>query len=193
MTEFLADVGLWMGSLGGWAYMAAPLVMAAVAVFPIPAEAPAMVNGALFGPLVGTLITWLGAFMGAWISFELARRFGRPLAERLVPARALAKSDRMVGQVGWLGLLGLRLVPFVAFTALNWGAGLTAMSRPRFLWTTALGIIPGALLFTVSGSRLPILLERAPNLAGVLAAVAATGWLIWWMLRRRASNRSPTA
>lgn len=191
MTELLADVGVWMGNLGGWAYVAAPLVMAVVAVFPIPAEAPAMANGALFGPWVGTLITWLGAFLGAWLSFELARRFGRPLAERLVPAKALAKSDRMVGQVGWAGLLGLRLLPFVAFTALNWGAGLTAMPRSRFLWTTALGIIPGALLFTASGSGLPLLLERAPEFAGVLFVAAVGVWASIWLIRRRTEGPGP--
>lgn len=190
MTELLADVGVWLGELGGWAYVAAPLVMAVVAIFPIPAEAPAMANGMLFGPWMGTLLTWIGAFLGAWASFELARRFGRPVAERIVPEPALARSDRMVGQIGWAGLLGLRLVPFVAFTALNWGAGLTAMPRARFLWTTGLGIIPGALLFSASGSGLPVLLDRAPRVAGVLFVALVGIWATVRVLRRRSRSGS---
>ena len=187
MTELLAGVGTWMGDLGIWAYLVAPLVMAVVAVLPVPAEAPAMINGALFGPWLGSLLTWLGALAGAWLSFELARRFGRPLAERVVPERALARTDRMVGHLGWAGMLGLRLVPFVAFTALNWGAGLTEMPRGRFLWTTALGILPGTLLFTASGSGLPLLLERAPTVAGPMFAGVLGLWIAytWWRHRRR--------
>ncbi len=123
-----------------------------------------MVNGMLFGPLLGTTLTFVGALMGAQASFELARWLGRPLAERLVSPRALAGADRAVGKAGWGGLLVARLIPLIAFTALNWGAGLTAVPRWRFFWTTAVGILPGAVLFTAFGSTLPSLLRESPLL-----------------------------
>ena len=132
MEQLFYDIGDWLRSVGPWAYVVAPLVMAAVAVLPIPAEAPAMVNGAIFGPPIGILLTWTGAMLGAVVSFELSRRLGRPVAERFARPAALAKVDRLVLDAGWGGLLIARFMPLIAFTVLNWGAGLTPVGRWRF-------------------------------------------------------------
>ncbi len=191
MDTFFTDTQLWLEGAGTWALVVAPLIMAAVAILPIPAEAPAMMNGLLFGPLVGTLISWSGAMLGAWISFELARILGRPLAERMAGPARLARVDAVAEDTGWWGLLVARFVPLVSFTALNWGAGLCAVPRWRFFWTTAVGIVPGAIVFTASGTALAVLLERVPS-AGrwllLLALVVTVAWL--W---RRTARAEPVA
>lgn len=189
MQEFFYDIGAWLETIGGWAYVIAPLIMAGVAILPIPAEAPAMLNGMLFGPLGGTAITWSGAMLGAVISFELGRWIGRPAVERIVRPAGLARADRLVGDAGWWGLLLARFIPVIAFTALNWGAGLMRVDRWTFLWTTAIGIIPGALVFTASGWGLAALLDRLPWVStGILALII--GWLI---LRGRRHQELPDA
>lgn len=190
MEQFFYDIGAWLDALGGWAYLIAPLIMAGVAILPIPAEAPAMVNGMLFGPIVGAGITWVGAMGGAMASFEIARALGRPAAERILRPAALEKADRVVMRAGWGGLLLARFMPLVAFTALNWGAGLTPIRRWRFFWTTAIGILPGAIVFTASGWGLTALLERLPWVAlGVAALLLA--WAFWRGHRRaRALERA---
>lgn len=190
MDTFFTDVQLWLETVGVWAYVAAPAIMAVVSILPIPAEAPAMMNGMLFGPTAGTAITWVGAMIGAWISFELARVLGRPLAERLIAPRALDKADAVAHGAGWWGLLGARLVPLIAFTALNWGAGLCSVPRWRFLWTTAVGILPGAIVFTASGTGLAMLLERFPT-AGRWLLLAVLVAAVWWVVRRRSPPRLP--
>jgi uncharacterized membrane protein YdjX (TVP38/TMEM64 family) len=177
---------------GGWIYVVAPLLMIVVAILPIPAEFPAMLNGIVFGALVGTTISWLGAIVGAWISFELARRFGRPLTERLTKPTVLERADRLVDSAGWPGLLTLRLIPAVAFTAINWGAGLTTVPRWTFLWTTVVGILPGAIVFTASGTGMAALFRANPG-AAVGLVVACVG-VIWWTTvryRRGAADSAP--
>ncbi len=149
-------------------------LMAGVAVLPIPAEIPAAMNGMLFGPAGGIAVTWTGAMAGAYVSFELSRRYGRPLVERVLPSRYVGSVDVAVRAVSWPGLLVARLIPVVAFTALNWGLGLTLCRRRTFLWTTALGIIPGTVLFVYSGEGLARLYARQPALAVALAAMALT-------------------
>ena len=171
MEALVYEFGTWLESIGSWAYFLAPLAMTFVAILPIPAELPAVLNGMLFGPVLGTLFTWGGALAGAQISFELARRLGRPLAERFVPGTSLEKADRIVLESDWWGLLLPRFIPLVAFTALNWGAGLTPVPRSRFFWTTAVGIFPGAAVFTASGAGLPFLLERFPAATWVIAGL----------------------
>ncbi len=176
---------------GAWSFVLAALLMIVVAILPIPAEFPAMLNGMIFGPLIGTTITWLGAIVGAWISFELARRFGRPLTERFVKSTLLERTDRVVDSAGWPGLLTLRLIPAVAFTALNWGAGLTTVPRWTFLWTTTLGILPGAIVFTVSGTGVAALFRANPLAAVGLGSVVllVVGWTVVCWRRRKAVER----
>ncbi len=171
MEALVYEFGTWLESIGVWAYVLAPLAMAFVAILPIPAEFPAVLNGMMCGPVLGTLFTWGGALVGAQISFELARRLGRPLAERFVPEKSLEKADQLVLEADWWGLLLPRFIPVIAFTALNWGTGLTPVPRGRFFWTTAVGIFPGALVFTASGAGLPFLLERFPTATWVIAGL----------------------
>jgi uncharacterized membrane protein YdjX (TVP38/TMEM64 family) len=123
-------------------------------------------------------------------SFEIARALGRPAAEKILRPTALEKADRMVMRAGWGGLLLARFMPLIAFTALNWGAGLTPVRRWRFFWTTAIGIVPGAIVFTASGWGLTALLQRLPWVAlGVAALLLA--WFFWRSHRRARSVESP--
>ncbi len=182
MFEALAH---WIEGSGSLVYVLAPLFTLIVAILPIPAEIPALLNGMVFGPVWGTLVTWLFALTGAQISFELARRFGRPLGERLVPLRLLQQADRTMQSAGWPVLLTLRFLPTVAFTAVNWAAGLTMVSRRTFVWTTALGILPGAIVFTLTGTGLGAVLRSSSVqrlgpwswIAAGLLMVALTLWL----------------
>jgi uncharacterized membrane protein YdjX (TVP38/TMEM64 family) len=190
MTELVQAIGYWVHDLGAWGYPLAVALMAAVAVLPIPAEIPAVMNGMLFGPVVGSLITWTGAVIGAQLSFELSRRFGRPLVERLLPNSALARVDGAVRAGSWPALLVARLIPAIAFTALNWGIGLTLCRRRTFFWTTAVGIVPGTILFVSSGEGLARLYARHPILAVALVVLAvATMFLVAWY--RRAKVNTP--
>jgi uncharacterized membrane protein YdjX (TVP38/TMEM64 family) len=179
------NIEVWMAGLGVWALVAAPLVMVVVSILPIPAEAAALANGMLFGPLLGTAITWVGAMLGAWISYEIARSGGRSLAGRCASDEALGRVDAAAASAGWWGLLILRFVPLVAFTALNWGSGLCGVPRGRFLWTTALGITPGVIFFTSSGAGLGALWRRSPLITVTVVTVLLVISVLWAVRRRK--------
>lgn len=178
---------------GPFVYALAPLFMVAVAILPFPAEVPAMLNGMVFGPVVGATVTWSGGLVGAIVSFEIARRFGRPAAERFVPPGALARADRLVRATGWPGLLTARLIPAIAFTALNWGLGLCACRRVTFVWTTAVGILPGAIVFTVSGTGLGALYRAHPTAAMMLGALLALALVLTGIRYWRGGTRPEPA
>jgi uncharacterized membrane protein YdjX (TVP38/TMEM64 family) len=188
MGELAHAIEVFIKTSGPWAYVLAYGYTIAVAIVPFPAEFPAMLNGMLFGPVVGTVITWSAALLGAEASFELSRRFGRPLVARFVRPRALERADQLVIASGAPGLLLLRLTPVIAFTAINWVAGLTALDRWTFLWTTAVGIIPGAILFTASGSGLAALYRRQP-VFGIILLLALLGLVALIHQRTRRGNR----
>lgn len=186
----LEALSAWIESAGALVYVLAPLFTVMVAILPIPAEIPAALNGMLFGPVWGSLVTWLSALAGAQISFEAARYWGRPLGLRLLSEEALERADELVNRAGWPALLALRLMPAVAFTAVNWAAGFTMLRRRTFVWTTALGILPGAVAFTTSGSGLIALARRtgtAPLLWSLVAVLLAVA--VGLLVKRRGGGR----
>ena len=80
-------------------------------------------------------------------------------------------------------LLLLRLVPVVPFFVANLLPALVGVKLRSFLWTTALGIIPGALVFTSIGVGVGEVFDRgetpdlsllwAPQVLGPLLGLAA--------------------
>jgi uncharacterized membrane protein YdjX (TVP38/TMEM64 family) len=174
----------WLEENRAAAYWVAPLLMVAVAILPIPAEIPAAMNGMLFGAFLGILMTWGGAMIGAVISYELARCFGMKLARRVVSPEVMSRLDGLKDTEAPV-LLMLRLTPMVAFTVVNWSAGLLQVRRPTFIWTTAVGILPGAIAFTASGSAISRLYERNPGAvtAVVLVLCGALLLRVWWKRR----------
>ncbi len=166
------------------AYWAAPMLMVVVAILPIPAEIPAAMNGMLFGTILGVMITWGGAMIGAMLSYELARYFGGKLTRRFVKPEVVARFEGLKDTEAPV-LLMLRLTPVVAFTVVNWASGLLQVRRSTFMWTTAVGILPGAIAFTASGSLVASLYQRYPAAVTAVVVLICGALLvrIWWKRR----------
>ena len=78
LESFIAGLG-WLGPVALIAFNAVQIVVA-----PIPGYVVQVASGFLFGPLWGGVWASIGLLLGATLSMWLSRRFGRPLAERLV-------------------------------------------------------------------------------------------------------------
>lgn len=137
---------------------AAPLVFIgvmalAVIVSPIPSLPLDILAGRVFGPFVGGLYAALGGLLGAMISFAIARLLGRDLIARFLKGHinfCSRCSDRLLTRVVFLS----RLIPFVSFDLVSYGAGLTRMTLPRFAAATFLGMLPLTFAYTTWGSVL---------------------------------------
>jgi uncharacterized membrane protein YdjX (TVP38/TMEM64 family) len=140
--------------LQGLGWLAIPVCLALMtvsAIVPIPAELPAMLNGAVLGLWSGSAVTWCGAMLGAWISFRGARWLHSRFGHRWVGTRGQARVATLGHGTGVVELILLRLTPVVAFHLINYVAGIARIPEGRFLWTTGLGILPGAFAFTAGG------------------------------------------
>jgi uncharacterized membrane protein YdjX (TVP38/TMEM64 family) len=137
----------------------APAISAALMVFqsviaPLPAFVITFANGLLFGWAWGALLSWSSAMVGAGLCFWLARALGRPVVERLVGGtKALEVSDAMVARYGSRAVLIARLLPFVSFDVISYGAGLTPMKFGSFLIATGIGQLPATLLYSYLGQN----------------------------------------
>ena len=178
-----------MQGLGGWAYPACLALMIVCAIVPVPAELPAMVNGAVLGFAGGSLVTWSGAMIGALISYAAADWLQGRFGVRILSSTARGRLAALGRETGAGELLLLRLTPIVAFHLLNYASGLARVPLPRFLLTTALGILPGAFAFTAAGMTVSHWLHNPWIQWGALTLALGS---VAWRVRRRRSDTPTT-
>lgn len=126
-----------------------------------------VVFGWLFGFWQALLIVELGLTGAAVVSFLLGRFFLSAVIHRKWEER-LQSIGRRYAYDGAFYLLVLRLA-HAPFTLVNYGAGATKIPLYSFCWTTLLGILPGAIVFTFAGTRIPSLRIVAER--GVLSLI----------------------
>ncbi len=149
--EWLREQTLALGVRGP--FLIVGLMALAIILNPIPSAPIAVVSGAVFGHAWGTLYVVIGAEIGAVIAFSIARVFGHDLLRRLF-------GDRI--ELGWLGsqnaltwmVFVSRLLPFVSFDLVSYGAGLTPIKTWRFALATLLGLIPVSFLLAHFGGEM---------------------------------------
>ncbi|MDA3939995.1 MAG: TVP38/TMEM64 family protein [Spirochaetia bacterium] len=127
------------------------LVYFAVVALSIPgATILTILGGFFFGPWAGTLFVNIGATFGAFAIFLIARFFlGESLQKKY--EKQLGKFNKEIAENGKSYMLTLRLIPIFPFFLINILAGLTTLPAITFLWTTALGIIPGSFVYSYIG------------------------------------------
>lgn len=109
--------------------------------------------GFLFGVLPGVLIVNVGATLGATAAFLVARYLLRDWIERRFGAR-LGAIQAGFARNAFHYLLTLRLVPIFPFFLVNLVSGLTRMRLATYMAATALGIIPGSVIYAYAGRQL---------------------------------------
>jgi len=171
LAPFLSDVGRvrrFVASFGVWAPLALiSLEVAQVVLAPVPGGVIDLASGYLFGPGWGTLYSMTGLMGGTVIALGLARRFGRPLVERLVPSRTLNRLDRYARHRGAFFFLLLFLMPFTPNDAVCFLAGLTPLPVPLLLLIAAVGRLPGVLTTNLIGANVATFGLRQLLLMGV--------------------------
>ena len=130
-----------------------------------------LTGGAVFGFWWGASLNTLGANLGATAAFWLARWLGRSGLETLLGGR-LAGIDRITHQSGFEWLLRLRLIPVVPFNLLNFASGLTALPWGTYAAATALGVVPGTLVYTFFADAILSGSQQATHDAYVRVAIA---------------------
>ncbi len=158
--------------------------MIATALSVLPAQVVAIANGMAFGPVVGFALTWTGGLIGACIGFYAARLLGRKPILRLLGTSRFAILDAWVDRHGVLVFLLARLIPFIPFFLLNYGAGLANLRFASYLSITAIGIIPMALLCVTLGDRVMDADWQAILIIASLAILLAGA--VFWLRSRPA-------
>lgn len=161
------------------AFVAANLVLAAVAyvafyVVVVATSLPGAVfitlaGGLLFGAAGGAALTVLGATAGATVVFLFAGRiFGADALDRMGPAAQRLAAGIRRNAASYL--LVLRLVPLFPFFLVNLVLAFVGVPLRTYVATTALGILPATVVYSLAGAGLGDVLAMGEDfdLRGVL-------------------------
>jgi uncharacterized membrane protein YdjX (TVP38/TMEM64 family) len=152
-----------------------------------------LAGGFLFGAIAGTMYVVVGATTGASLAFLSARYLvGNRLQEKY--QNQFKKFNDEIERNGTSYLLTLRLIAVFPFFLINFLAGLTKISVRTFLWTTAVGIIPGTAVFAFAGQQigsinsLTEILSRKVLAAFAVLALFTLVPVIWKRLKNGAGT-----
>ncbi|MBF9035802.1 TVP38/TMEM64 family protein [Rhodobacterales bacterium HKCCE2091] len=138
-------------------------VYVAVVAFSVPgATVATLTGGFLFGVFPGALFNVTAATIGATAIFLAARwGFGERLSQRFDASEGLVRRVKEgIDRNQWPMLFLIRLVPAVPFFLANLLPSIFGVKLHRFVVSTFLGIIPGAVVYTSVGAGLGEIFER---------------------------------
>ena len=171
IREFVMRFGL-------WAPLATILLhVAQVLLAPIPGQVIDAANGYLFGTAWGTVYSLIGVIAGSTLAMALARRFGRPWAERLIKRETLERLDGYSQQRGALFFFLVFLFPFLPDDVACFLAGLTPLPLPELVVLAALGRLPGIFVANFVGANAAALTQT--QVAFFITGLTAIALAFW--------------
>jgi len=150
----------------------------AAAILLLPGSVLTAGAGFAYGPLWGALVVSPVSVVAATLAFVLGRTVARGwIARRIAGSPRFAAIDDAVGESGFKIVLLLRLSPLFPFSVLNYALGLTRMSLRDYFVASALGMLPGTLLYVYLGS---IVTSASQLTAGGGGAAGAPRSILYW-------------
>ncbi|MEZ4363069.1 MAG: VTT domain-containing protein [Kofleriaceae bacterium] len=157
------------GAMGGVAFAGAYVV---TAVLMLPGSALTLGAGFVYGPAVGALLVIPASVLAAVLAFALARGALRARVSRWAARDRRARAlDRAVGRAGFRIVLLLRLSPVIPYSLLNYALGITDVRLRDYALASAIGMLPGTLLYVSAGAALTELSQ--------LGAGRVPSWALW--------------
>lgn len=143
----------WVQHLGAVGIVVFIIAYAVATVLFLPGWIFTVSAGLIYGVFAGTAIALTGAVIGASIAFLVARYLLRRNIEEITKKNPrFAAIDDAIGKNGWKIVGLLRLSPLIPFNLSNYFYGITSISFRAYLLVSAVGMIPGTLLYAYLGA-----------------------------------------
>lgn len=179
------------------------VVLYVLACYVVPVSLFPVAGGVLFGFRAGIVINLATVLLGATGPFFIARRLGQHALTKFFSRwHHRDAAARLRNPSPW-GLIVIRLLGFPPFVVANYLAGLSHVRYRRFLWTTAVGLLPWTFVMTyfantfwsvlseagMEGFHKAVLHHARPLLGG---AILMAGLMIAGLLLNRRSKKNVT-
>ncbi|MFD2045477.1 TVP38/TMEM64 family protein [Ornithinibacillus salinisoli] len=129
------------------------ILFSTIPIIPFTVFAGAM--GAKYGIWIGAVINWTGTVGASVIFFILARYFFVESFQRYIAKyEKIQKFDRIISQNAFIAVLFSRMIPIIPTPVVNIYSGLSTMLFRHYITATALGQIPGMIVYAYLGNQL---------------------------------------
>src|SRR6267143_1520265 len=153
VRSWIASLIDWVQQLGPLGVIVFILAYALATVLFLPGWIFTVSAGLIYGVVVGTLVALTGAIIGATLAFLIARYLLRRNIEELTRKNPRFRAiDEAIGKNGWKIVGLLRLSPLIPFNLSNYFYGITSISFGAYVAVSAIGMIPGTLLYAYLGA-----------------------------------------
>lgn len=159
----LSDMWVWFSSMeavatsmrevgaGGMVILFVLFVLQVFLAF-IPGQALMVACGYLYGFWGGFLLSWFSLVIGGELAYLLARKYGRPFAERWIAPDVLSRWDRAAQGQGVSFFTVTLVMPLVPNDAMCYVAGLGTITHRRFAIANLLGRGMACVLTSAAGT-----------------------------------------
>ena len=156
--EIIKNYSNELQSLVSQNYFLSILIFIAVYIFfsatPLPGDSILIITaGYLFGMLPGTIYTIIAITLGSICAFLIFRNLIKN-HNNYIQYKSVNKLRESIKKSGATYFLVIRILPILPVSVINFLAALSPISLKTFIWTTAIGIIPIALIYTYAGTRM---------------------------------------
>ena len=154
----------WVTQAGAFSWLVYGGFYAFVTAFSLPGGAVMTIfGGFLFGPWLGGTLSVVGATVGATVVFLAARYALADLLKAKMGSNML-KMEKGFNENPLTYLLFLRLIPLFPFWLVNLIPALLHVPTKIYIFGTAIGIIPGTLIYSLLGDGVGALLEAGQDI-----------------------------
>lgn len=150
LVRNLRDVNAIIRGAGVGGPFIAIFLFAIFAATPIPTDPLTVVCGVIFGPVVGSIISWVGNNIAALVEYY----FGLHVRKVTNIDQSLKKLPFGLNNVAVdspIFLIFARLIPGYGGKVISFVAGIHHVPIRRYIWTTALTNLIGALVLSFGG------------------------------------------
>ncbi len=153
VKEWMRELIDWVQHLGPLGVIVFIIAYAIATVLFLPGWIFTVSAGLIYGIVGGTLVALGGAIIGATLAFLVARYLLRKNIEEITKKNPrFAAIDEAIGKNGWKIVGLLRLSPLIPFNLSNYFYGITSISFISYVAVSAIGMIPGTLLYAYLGA-----------------------------------------
>ena len=153
VREWIRDFVGWVQQLGLIGVIIFIIAYALATVLFLPGWIFTVSAGLIYGIIGGTFVALCGAVIGATLVFLVGRYSLRENIEEITEKNPrFAAIDEAIGKNGWKIVGLLRLSPLIPFNLSNYFYGITSISFGAYVLVSAVGMIPGTLLYAYLGA-----------------------------------------
>jgi len=146
----------------------------------------------VFGPVLGTIYALAGSMLSAILLYEIGHKFPEGALARLIGTRGEWLRER-VARHGFLAVAVVRVLPLAPYSIVCLAAGAARIGRRAYIAGTALGMMPGILLYAFFIDRAREVIANPGPLSWAMLGFALVLIVAVTILLRRYIGRSALA